>query len=272
MSDHDDDEVPLVGTFTSNDEKTLEAWEVLSHTYGWPRPDYDPKALQGFGAAMAAFQGSVEQIRKDKKAMAGSYSYAYADLGGILATVRPALAANGLAVMQALGNANDGRPTITTTLMHEGGHSERSTFAFPAQTDAQRLGSWVSYIRRYALCAMLGVVAEDDDDGAYASQPPPARAAKKAPAKAPAKAPSNGEITAPQVKALSAAATAAGLTDEDVAAIMREQYGLADGSRKGLRKDQASKLIESLTTLVDEPPDSPRWEKLNEVIGNGLLF
>lgn len=234
--------------------------------------DTDPKALLAFAAALCEFQGDCPQIRKDKTAKAGSYSYSYADLGGILATVRTTLNGSGFSIMQALGNADDGRPTITTTLMHEGGHSERSTFAFNAQPDMQKLGGAITYARRYALCAMLGVVAEDDDDGAYASQPPPARAAKKAPAKAPAKAPSNGEITAPQVKALSAAATAAGLTDEDVAAIMREKYGLADGSRKGLRKDQASKLIESLTTLVDEPPDSPRWDILNEVIGRGLKF
>jgi len=268
MTDTDtytDEDEPIVGSFVGNDEQTLEAWETLSSVYKWPHSSYNPKALQAFAAAMAAFQGSVEQIRKDKKAMAGSYSYAYADLGGILATVRPALAANGLAVMQALGNAQDGRPTITTTLMHKGGHSERSTFAFPAQTDAQRLGSWVSYIRRYALCAMLGVVAEDDDDGAYASQPSPTRAAK-APAKV---APSNGTITAAQVKALSAAAGKAGLDDDDLKALLRESYGIEDGSRKALTKSQASGLIESLTTIVDEPDDSPRWDRLNAAIGRG---
>ena len=231
--------------------------------------DTDPKTIQAFAAAMAAFQGSVEQIRKDKTAKAGSYSYDYADLGGIIATVRKELAANGLSVMQALGTADDGRPAITTILLHKGGHSERSTFAFPGQPDMQKLGSSITYARRYCFCAMLGCApAEDDDDGAYASQPPPARAAKKAPAKSPA----NGSITAPQIKALSASATAAGLSAEDVAAIMREKYGIEDGSRKGLRKDQASKLIESLTSLVDEPPDSPRWDNLNEVIGRGLKF
>ena len=44
-----------------------------------------------------------------------------ADLGGILATVRTTLNGSGFSIMQALGNADDGRPPITTTLLHEGG-------------------------------------------------------------------------------------------------------------------------------------------------------
>jgi hypothetical protein len=111
---------------------------------------------------------------------------------------------------------------------------------------------------------MLGVVAEDDDDAAYASQSSPTRAAKAAKV-----APSNGAITAAQVKALSAAAGKAGLDDDDLKALLRESYGIEDGSRKALTKSQASGLIESLTTIVDEPDDSPRWDRLNAAIGRG---
>ena len=125
--------------------------------------DTDPKAIQAFAAALSAFQGSVEQIRKDKTAKAGSYSYDYADLGGIIATVRKELAANGLSVMQALGTADDGRPAITTILLHKGGHSERSTFAFPGQPDMQQLGSSDAWVRtrggRRRWCVCLAAAA-----------------------------------------------------------------------------------------------------------------
>jgi hypothetical protein len=39
-----------------------------------------------------------------------------------------------------------------------------------SKNDAQGMGSAITYARRYALCAVLNLVADDDDDGARASR------------------------------------------------------------------------------------------------------
>ena len=228
----------------------------------------DTKSIQAFAKALAEFQGQCPTIAKDKTAKAGSYSYSYADLGGIIATVRAALAANGLATIQQLGNAEDGRPTVTTILLHEGGHSERSTFAFNGQPDMQKLGGAITYARRYALCAMLGVVAEDDDDAAYASQSSPTRAAQAAKVAANGSG-SGDEITEKQLGMLGMLCDKVSLAPEERVHLLRGLYGVE--TRKDLSKSQASGLIESLTALVEEGPDSPRWDKVNAAIGRGSV-
>ena len=266
MNTYTDEDEPIVGSFVGNDEQTLQAWETLSSVYKWPHSSYNPEALQAFAKALAEFQGQCPQITKGKTARAGSYSYNYADLGDILHTVRPALAANGLALIQTLGNADDGRPTVTSILLHESGHSERSTFAFAAGADMQKLGSAVTYARRYSACAILGVVAEDDDDGAYASQSSPTRAAQAA------KVAANGSgdaITEKQLGMLGMLCDKVSLEAEERVQLLRGLYGVE--TRKDLTKSQASGLIESLTALVDEGPDSPRWDKVNAAIGRGSL-
>jgi len=243
--------------------------------------DPHEKALQAFAKALAAFQAVVPMIPKGRTAKAGSFSYNYADLGDVLAAVRPVLSAHGLALIQGLGNAEDGRPTVTTILMHEGGHAERSTFAFNAQPDMQKLGGAITYARRYSCCAMLGVVAEDDDDAAHASAPvranqrpkkveryvmPPKKEASEEPSEAkrqPAKA------SEAQVKKLVVMCHKVNLTDDEVHAMLRGLYGDGVSSRKDLTKAQATALIDALTTLAEQGPESHRWDKINAAISKG---
>lgn len=101
----------------------------------------------------------------------GNYSYSYADLPDVLATVKPVLLENGLGVAQSV-TAEGGKVKVETRIYHVGGHTE--SFG-PLELDgaggAQSAGSAITYARRYALTAALGLAPEDDDDGARASQP-----------------------------------------------------------------------------------------------------
>ena len=50
--------------------------------------------------------------------------------------------------------------------MHEGGYSTTSTLLLPLKDQSpQGVGSAITYARRYALAAVLGIASEDDDDG-----------------------------------------------------------------------------------------------------------
>jgi hypothetical protein len=87
----------------------------------------------------------------------------YADLGQILATVKPVLSAHNIALLQS--TEFDGRMvSVTTTLAHgSGGYITSIASCVPAKTDAQGIGAATTYLRRYGAAAMTGIGQEDDD-------------------------------------------------------------------------------------------------------------
>jgi len=99
------------------------------------------------------------------------YSYHYADLVDTVMACRPINVKYGLAVSQAPGFV-DGEDVLTTVLMHESGEWQESTRRLhAAKDDPQSAGSAITYARRYDYCAVLGIVAdEDDDDGNAATR------------------------------------------------------------------------------------------------------
>ncbi len=110
--------------------------------------------------------GAIPQSREvEVKTKDGrSYRFKYAPLDVILDAVRPALAANGLAVTQEISGSDV--KWCTTTLLHKSGEWRSSELELPGQAEtAQQFGSQVTYARRYALQCVLGVAAESDDDG-----------------------------------------------------------------------------------------------------------
>lgn len=120
-------------------------------------------------AALAKAQGAFDAIEKtrtvDVRSDKGSYKFDYAPLDEVLRAVRPHLAANGLSFTQLV--TGDSPRTLTTVLLHESGEwLSSSTLLPPTQGNrAQELGSTITYMRRYTLLSLLGVVADEDDDG-----------------------------------------------------------------------------------------------------------
>lgn len=114
--------------------------------------------------ALTAFQKDAPKIVKDKTAKVGSYSYSYADLAGIWDKIRGGLADNKLSVIQSPTSIN-GQQALTTVVAHESGQWIEDTMELKiVQETPQGQGSAISYARRYALTAMLGLVADDDND------------------------------------------------------------------------------------------------------------
>jgi hypothetical protein len=104
----------------------------------------------------------------------GKFAYKYAPLSEILELVRPLLSANGLSIMQELYSV-DNKVGVSTLITHTSGEwLETEPFYLITEKDtAQGAGSGITYARRYALSAILGISSEDDDDGNAASNKEP---------------------------------------------------------------------------------------------------
>jgi len=94
------------------------------------------------------------------------YGYVYADLPKIFEVINPLLKKHGLGFYQAVNNHS-----IKTVLFHiESGEILESETEIPqgvslkGMNDFQVLGSAITYIRRYALSSMLGLVTDKDTD------------------------------------------------------------------------------------------------------------
>jgi hypothetical protein len=121
-------------------------------------------------AAFVKAQAQLINPPKTEKVTTGKFSYTYASLPDIIDSVRQVLFDNGLAFTQAI-TSDDARIGCTTTLYHSAGHSETFGPLFMAAgSTPQEAGSAITYARRYQLCAVLGIAADEDDDGAKASK------------------------------------------------------------------------------------------------------
>ena len=146
-----------------------------------------------FAAAFVAMQAEMRSPPFDRTNPA--FKSGYASLASVMETVRPILHRHGFAVLQDVGE-RQGRLTITTTLLHSSGESVAHRCAHKSSDNIQQVGSAISYLRRYALMAMLGIVGEVDDDGEAAeSKPAKVKAAK--PAKVETEAAPAGETYSP---------------------------------------------------------------------------
>lgn len=126
--------------------------------------------IDKLAAALSALQGATPKIPFNaqvsyKLKTGGTKEFAYADLNQLWITIRPLLAKNELSVIQPLAREADGQAVIITQLMHSSGQWIRTSAHYGAQGSPQDQGSYMTYIKRYSLAAMLGLVAEEDDDG-----------------------------------------------------------------------------------------------------------
>lgn len=95
----------------------------------------------------------------------------YADLATIWDTIRKPLAENGLDVIQTfVQGGDDGTILLVTTLGHASGQFIRSFLPIKGTLQPQQLAATATYLKRVELAAIIGVAAEDDDDGEAANR------------------------------------------------------------------------------------------------------
>jgi hypothetical protein len=132
--------------------------------------------INELAAALATAQGQMKRALKDSENP--FFQSKYADLASVWAACREPLSSNALSVVQSAKTSTpDGvmvdAVVVTTLLMHTSGQWIENELAMvPKDSSPQAVGSAISYARRYALAAMVGVYQDDDD--AQKAQPLPA--------------------------------------------------------------------------------------------------
>lgn len=87
----------------------------------------------------------------------------YSTLSSVFEALKEPFGDNGLSVSQTMDILPNGRTVLETTIFHESGCFINSKMLLPDINDPQKMGSAITYFRRYSLMAIAGIPAEDDD-------------------------------------------------------------------------------------------------------------
>lgn len=163
--------------------------------------------------ALVAAQKSMPELQRDK--INPHLNSQYISLERLLEEVLPVLNTHGLALLQfpTYVETESGRqPALRYALVHgESGESMEDTMLLVVERQSsQGLGSAITYARRYTLMALLGLSADEDDDG------------NKSTAKRTRAAQANGKITPKQRNDLMAEIRKAGVPTDRAREIVKE--------------------------------------------------
>jgi hypothetical protein len=120
------------------------------------------------------FQKKVGAISKDS--INPFFKSNYFDINKLIDVIKPILNDLGLVLLQPLENIN-GKPALRTIIFDPEVNDTAiaylmdSTIPLPENADPQKMGSIITYYRRYAIQSLLFLQAEDDD-GNSATQTP----------------------------------------------------------------------------------------------------
>lgn len=119
--------------------------------------------MKALAEALSFFQGEVKDAPKD--CTNPFFNSKYASLESVLSTVRPLLAKHGLSVTQLTDYSVEHKlMLLRTRIMHKSGEFIEGAYPiFGKDNSPQATGSALSYAKRYAIQAALGISSEDDD-------------------------------------------------------------------------------------------------------------
>lgn len=137
---------------------------------------YQSESINELASALAKAQAEIKHA--GKTADNPFFKSKYADLPAVIDVAKEHLAANGLSVSQPTDIDEAGKVVLITQLNHSSGQWLRGYYPVnPVKNDPQGYGSALTYARRYAFSAMVGVAAtgEDDDGNAASGNVAPAK-------------------------------------------------------------------------------------------------
>ena len=190
--------------------------------------------LDKLAPALVALQADLKPV--EKSADNPFFKSKYAPLPAVMEAVQPLLAKHKLAVSQFVTHL-DGHSALRTLLIHESGQLLEDTQPLLlAKQDPQGQGSAITYARRYGVMAVLGLVADEDDDGNAASA-------------------HTGSYKATERKPQASASNAASDKQLNLIRVLSDKAGLDKAVTETRIKtietsQQASEAIEKLNTLV----------------------
>jgi hypothetical protein len=129
------------------------------------------ETITKLASALAKFQSQVPVVPKSEQA----YGYKYAALDTIIEHIRQPLAKNGLSFLHLVGEGG----SVSCMVLHESGEYIQSDYitlpvdnSNPRTSPIQKMGSAITYAKRYTLSAMLGLSVDEDTDAAPAKAAP----------------------------------------------------------------------------------------------------
>jgi hypothetical protein len=140
---------------------------VLQGTLASPRRMLKSESTIALDTAVLAAKPNYKPLLKTRNNP--FFSSKYADLSDVLESVEAPLAAQGVLVLQAQ-DLGEGKLSIKTEIVHASSGEFRASFMeISANPDPQKMGSASTYLKRYAISTLAGVVADVDDDANAAS-------------------------------------------------------------------------------------------------------
>jgi len=132
--------------------------------------------MDQLAVALVTAQGEFPSIPKDS--VNPFFKSRYADLATVKTVADPIVSKHGLAISQFI--TGDGvKQYLTTYLIHRSGqYIAHNMELMLSKQDAQGQGSAITYARRYSYMSVLGLVADEDDDGNAATKAKPKSVAK----------------------------------------------------------------------------------------------
>ncbi len=119
------------------------------------------KELNELFSALAKVQSSMPAAVKTS--INPFFKSVYADMREIVNVSRQLLSQNNLCILQPIVQEGD-KHVLLTVLGHSSGQYITSRVMLnPTKQDPQSFGSYITYMKRYAYAAIIGVVTEDDD-------------------------------------------------------------------------------------------------------------
>jgi len=119
------------------------------------------ESIAKLSAALVKAQAEMSGAVKDSANP--FFKSSYADLNSVIKAIKEPFSKHGLAYTQFPITGDNGIG-VTTRLIHESGEWIECGFFLPlTKLDPQAAGSAITYARRYALQAMAGIPAVDDD-------------------------------------------------------------------------------------------------------------
>lgn len=202
--------------------------------------------------ALAKAQGEFPEIPKEKKVEVHSkpperkflYAYYYAELSTIFSHIKSVMAANGLSVVQGIVENPQGMACVTKLIHSSGQYFETTTpMILPEKFDMQGLAGALTFARRYAVMAILGISPESDDDSNGSMDKEAVIMDKPRPMKTqePTK---EGPASKAEIVALYTACKGKGLNEAKLKELLKEKFGTDD-----VYKITRSQVL-TLTTFV----------------------
>lgn len=188
--------------------------------------------------ALVAAKKNFKPISKDSINL--HYKRKYASLAAILDAVEPALLEQSLLISQAVQES-----LLVTRLYHDSGQFLEAVYVLPNIEDMQKIGSAITYAKRYSICGLLSVVADEDDDAESLRTSSTPIQAK------PSKTQSYNEDFE-KTSRVRAAREAAGLSQQQVIDLLQSNFGV-DKPQK-LTTQQVDQLINLIQDKGESQP------------------